>query len=245
LISVGEFAEGYANPRDVEAFMSQFRIVQLSRAIAYRMAAMQAIWPQRLGENDAWIAATALVYGAKVVGRDARVCPRSAAGLRSIIAARYVAIGSSLLALVFSDCATVPVHGSMRPRSGRHSETLARACISDRRSCLPSCAQSSKAAPRWSLRFAWTTSPGGLVLRRRDVRPVVHRAAERVPTPSLMPLPAEWSCLPGRLAVTPAFTTAVTAMDDARLNAVDGLLKRWEERTGLVLARGPAATAPC
>jgi hypothetical protein len=71
LISVGEFAEGYANPRDVEAFMSQFRIVQLSRAIAYRMAAMQANLPQRLGENDAWIAATALVYGAKVVGRDA------------------------------------------------------------------------------------------------------------------------------------------------------------------------------
>ena len=71
LISVGEFAEGYANPRDVEAFISQFRVLQLSRAIAYRMAAMQANLPQRLGENDAWIAATAIYYGADIIGRDA------------------------------------------------------------------------------------------------------------------------------------------------------------------------------
>jgi len=71
LISVGEFAEGYANPRDVENFLRRFRILQLSRQIAYRMASMQNQIPQRLGENDAWIAATALVYGADIVGRDA------------------------------------------------------------------------------------------------------------------------------------------------------------------------------
>jgi hypothetical protein len=71
LISVGEFAEGYANPRDVEAFISRFRVLQLSRAIAYRMASLQGHIPQRLGENDAWIAATAMYYGADIVGRDA------------------------------------------------------------------------------------------------------------------------------------------------------------------------------
>lgn len=31
---------------------------------------MQASLPQRLGENDAWIAATALVYVATLIGRE-------------------------------------------------------------------------------------------------------------------------------------------------------------------------------
>lgn len=70
IVSVGEFAEGFASPRDVEAFLTRFRIVSLSRGIAYRAAALQAHLPQRLGENDAWIAATALAYGATLVGRE-------------------------------------------------------------------------------------------------------------------------------------------------------------------------------
>ncbi|MDE3084239.1 MAG: type II toxin-antitoxin system VapC family toxin [Verrucomicrobiota bacterium] len=71
LISLGEFAEGFASPAEAEAFLSHFRVLQISRAIAYRMAALQTHLPQKLGENDAWIAATALVYGAGIVGRDA------------------------------------------------------------------------------------------------------------------------------------------------------------------------------
>ena len=70
LISLGEFAEGYKSPRDVEDFLSIFRVVQLSRTIAYKAAAMQSALPQRLGENDAWIAATALVYNAELAGRE-------------------------------------------------------------------------------------------------------------------------------------------------------------------------------
>lgn len=70
LISVGEFAEGFANARAVEAFLSRFKVLALSRIIAYRAAALQASLPQRLGENDAWIAATALVYGAELAGRE-------------------------------------------------------------------------------------------------------------------------------------------------------------------------------
>jgi hexosaminidase len=92
--------------------------------------------------------------------------------------------------------------------------------------------------------FAWTNFARRVVLGAVMFALSSIGRADAVPTPPLMPLPAEWSCLPGRLAVTPAFTVAVTGHDDARLQAaVDGLLKRWEERTGLVLARGPAATA--
>jgi len=69
-VSVGEFAEGFEDIRSVEAFLSPFRVLQLSRAIAYRMATLQRSLGQRLGENDAWIAATALVYHASIVGRE-------------------------------------------------------------------------------------------------------------------------------------------------------------------------------
>ena len=70
IVSVGEFAEGFEDIRSVEAFLSPFRVLQLSRAIAYRMAAMQGALTQRLGENDAWIAATALAYHALLIGRE-------------------------------------------------------------------------------------------------------------------------------------------------------------------------------
>jgi len=70
IVSVGEFAEGFEDIRSVEAFLSPFRVLQLSRAIAYRMAKIQGSLLQRLGKNDAWIAATALSYEASLVGRD-------------------------------------------------------------------------------------------------------------------------------------------------------------------------------
>jgi predicted nucleic acid-binding protein len=70
IISLGEFAEGFESPTDVEAFISRFRVVQLSRSIAYRTAAMQATLDRRLSENDAWIAATALAYDATLVARE-------------------------------------------------------------------------------------------------------------------------------------------------------------------------------
>ena len=52
LISLGEFAEGYESPRDVEDFLSIFRVLQLSRAIACKTAALQSTLSQRLGENQ-------------------------------------------------------------------------------------------------------------------------------------------------------------------------------------------------
>lgn len=70
IITLGEFAEGFTDPRAFGEFVGRFRVVQLSRAIAWRAAMMQASLAKRLGENDAWIAATALSYGATVVGRE-------------------------------------------------------------------------------------------------------------------------------------------------------------------------------
>ena len=70
IITLGEFAEGFTDPQAFGEFIARFRVVQLSRAIAWRAAMMQGALPKRLGENDAWIAATALSYDATLVGRE-------------------------------------------------------------------------------------------------------------------------------------------------------------------------------
>jgi predicted nucleic acid-binding protein len=70
IISLGEFAEGFENASETEAFLAPFRILQLSRFIAFRAARLQTGLAQRLGENDAWIAATALAYDSELVGRE-------------------------------------------------------------------------------------------------------------------------------------------------------------------------------
>lgn len=70
IITLGEFAEGFADPKALVEFLAPFRVVQLSRAIAWRMAALQGSLDRRLGENDAWIAATALSYEATLVARE-------------------------------------------------------------------------------------------------------------------------------------------------------------------------------
>jgi predicted nucleic acid-binding protein len=70
IITLGEFAEGFTDPRALVEFLAPFRVVILSRAIAWRMAALQSSLSRRLGENDAWIAATALSYEATLIGRE-------------------------------------------------------------------------------------------------------------------------------------------------------------------------------
>jgi predicted nucleic acid-binding protein len=70
IITLGEFAEGFADPRALVEFLAPFRVVSLSRAIAWRTAALQSSLSRRLGENDAWIAATALSYEATLIGRE-------------------------------------------------------------------------------------------------------------------------------------------------------------------------------
>jgi predicted nucleic acid-binding protein len=70
IVTLGEFAEGFIDPAALNEFVSQFRVVQLSRMIAWRTALLQTSLQRRLGENDAWIAGTALAYGATLVGRE-------------------------------------------------------------------------------------------------------------------------------------------------------------------------------
>jgi predicted nucleic acid-binding protein len=70
IITLGEFAEGFTDPKALLEFLAPFRVVKLSRAIAWRTAALQGTLTHRLGENDAWIAATALSYDATLVARE-------------------------------------------------------------------------------------------------------------------------------------------------------------------------------
>ena len=70
IVTLGEFAEGFLDPVALNEFVSPFRVVQLSRMIAWRAALLQTPLSRRLGENDAWIAATAITYGATLVGRE-------------------------------------------------------------------------------------------------------------------------------------------------------------------------------
>jgi hypothetical protein len=70
LIALGEFAEGFADPRALVELLAPFRVVTLSRATAWRTAVLQSSLSRQLGENDAWMAATALSYEATLVGRE-------------------------------------------------------------------------------------------------------------------------------------------------------------------------------
>ena len=70
IITLGEFAEGFADPKALLEFLAPFRVVQVSRAIAWRTAALQGSLARRLGENAAWIAATALSCEATLVARE-------------------------------------------------------------------------------------------------------------------------------------------------------------------------------
>jgi len=70
IVTLGEFAEGFLDPIALFNFLAPFRVVQLSRMIAWRTALLQTSLSRRLGENDAWIAGTALAYQATLVGRE-------------------------------------------------------------------------------------------------------------------------------------------------------------------------------
>jgi predicted nucleic acid-binding protein len=71
-VTVGELASG-GNEAAVQVFLRHLRKIPLSEAIAYRAGELdkrQMRKGQRLGENDNWIAATALHYSATLVYTD-------------------------------------------------------------------------------------------------------------------------------------------------------------------------------
>lgn len=73
IITVGELAAGAADEMATRRFLSRYRMVTLKPQIAYlagRLERALAARGQRLGENDNWIAATALYYGEPIVTND-------------------------------------------------------------------------------------------------------------------------------------------------------------------------------
>ena len=71
-VTVGELASG-ADEESVRFFLRRLRKLPLSEAVAYRAAELDrrlAEAGRRLGENDNWIAATALLHSATLVYVD-------------------------------------------------------------------------------------------------------------------------------------------------------------------------------
>lgn len=70
IVSVEEILEGAADEAAAFAALQRFTIQGLHLAQARRCALLQRRAPRRLGENDAWLIATADALGADVVGAD-------------------------------------------------------------------------------------------------------------------------------------------------------------------------------
>lgn len=70
VVTVGEFLEGAEDQNAAARALARFTVHAISWAHARRCALIQAGADRRLGENDAWIVATAEILGAEIVGRD-------------------------------------------------------------------------------------------------------------------------------------------------------------------------------
>jgi len=70
IVTVEELLEGAVDEAVALASLQRFSIQGLHLAHARRCAALQRRAPRRLGENDAWLVATAQAIDADVVGAD-------------------------------------------------------------------------------------------------------------------------------------------------------------------------------
>lgn len=73
IITLGELAAGASDESGTRRFLSRYRVITLKPEIGYlagRLDRALAAKGQRLGENDNWIAATALYYGEPIVTND-------------------------------------------------------------------------------------------------------------------------------------------------------------------------------
>ena len=76
VVTVAELLEGAADEASAIASVQRFSIQGLHLAHAQRCALLQRRASRRLGENDAWLLATAEVLGADVVGADRKAFER-------------------------------------------------------------------------------------------------------------------------------------------------------------------------
>jgi predicted nucleic acid-binding protein len=84
IVSIGELAAGDGQEAEVRKFLSRYRVLSLKPEIGYlagRLERALSAHGRRLGENDNWIAATALYYGEPVVTNDGDFSRVEAAGL--------------------------------------------------------------------------------------------------------------------------------------------------------------------
>jgi len=84
IISIGELAAGSSQEAEVRKFLSRYRVVSLKPEIGYlagRLERALSARGRRLGENDNWIAATALYYGEPIVTNDNDFARVEATGL--------------------------------------------------------------------------------------------------------------------------------------------------------------------
>jgi predicted nucleic acid-binding protein len=70
VVTVAELLEGAADEAATLASLQRFSIQGLHLAQAHRCARLQRRAPRRLGENDAWLVATAESIDADVAGAD-------------------------------------------------------------------------------------------------------------------------------------------------------------------------------
>lgn len=80
IVSVEEILEGAADEAAAFATLQRFSIVGLHLAQAERCALLQRRAARRMGENDAWLVATAQSIKADVVGADRAAFERLGAG---------------------------------------------------------------------------------------------------------------------------------------------------------------------
>jgi predicted nucleic acid-binding protein len=73
VVTWGELAVGVEHSRDLEQILRRINIHFLPLQVAWQASRIDrelALTGERLGENDNWIAATALTYGLRLVTRD-------------------------------------------------------------------------------------------------------------------------------------------------------------------------------
>jgi predicted nucleic acid-binding protein len=71
IITWGELAVGFASAHDLALALRGVRLLFLPQQVAWEASRIEReIAGQRLGENDNWIAATARVWGLRLVTRD-------------------------------------------------------------------------------------------------------------------------------------------------------------------------------
>lgn len=75
-VTYAEVLEGAEDEESTRSHLNRYRWQGIHMAHAERVALMQRRSAARMGENDAWQAATALIMGGKLVGHDPRAFSR-------------------------------------------------------------------------------------------------------------------------------------------------------------------------